>query len=94
VENEPCQIWGYVPPETKISLKDNLVRGAHINYLVGGVDVQGEFEVSGNVSESPQKTCWFAASNGCEGRTWGPLDFVALNPEIEGWLELMIYCEW
>ena len=92
--SQPCQIWGYVPPGQKIVLSDNLVRGAHINYLVDGVDVQGTFVVSGNVSESPQETCWFAAGNGCEGRTWGPLDFVALNPKIEGWLERMIYCEW
>lgn len=77
-----------------ISLKDNLVQGAHINYLVGDVDVQGTFEVSGNTSESPQKTCWYAARNGCEEQTWGPLDFVASNPEIEGWLEQKIYCEW
>lgn len=91
---KPCQIWGYVPPTGAISLKDNLVRGTHINYLVGGVDVQGTFEVSGNVSEIPQETCWFAAANGCEGHTWGPLDFVAFNPEIEGWLVRMIYCEY
>ena len=91
---EPCQIWGYVPPDGTISLKDNLVRGANINYLVGGLDVQGTFEFSGNVSEAPQKTCWFAAVHGCEGQTWGPLDFVASNPEIEDWLERKIYCEW
>jgi hypothetical protein len=90
----PCQIWGYVPPGESISLKDNLVRGAHINYLVGGVDVQGSFEVSENISETPQETDWFAAAYGCEGRTWGPLDFVALNPEIENWLARMIYCEY
>ena len=90
----PCQIWGHVPPGGTISLTDNLVRGAHINYLVGGVDVQGTFEVSGNVSETPQETCWFAAATGCEGRTWGPLDFVAFNPEIEDWLSRMIYCQY
>jgi len=67
---KPCQIWRYVPKEEMISLKDNLVRGAHINYLIGGVDVQGTFEVSGNVSEAPQDTCWISASEGYEGRTW------------------------
>jgi hypothetical protein len=61
---------------------------------VGGIDVQGTFEVSENISETPQETCWFAAAYGCEGRTWGPLDFVAFNPEIEGWLVRMIYCEY
>ena len=91
---EPCQIWGYVPQDGVISLKDNLVRGANINYLVGGLDVEGTFEVSGNISETPQKTCWFAAVNGCDGQTWGPLDFAASNPEIEGWLERKVYCEW
>lgn len=91
---EPCQIWGYLPPDGMISLKDNLVRGANINYLVGGLDVQGTFEVSGNVSEAPKKTCWFAAVHGCDGQVWGPLDFVASEPEIEGWLERKIHCEW
>jgi hypothetical protein len=91
---EPCQIWGYVPPDGMISLKNNLVRGANINYLVGGLDVQGTFEVSGNVSEAPKKTCWFAAVHGCDGQVWGPLDFVASEPEIEGWSERMIHCEW
>lgn len=91
---EPCQIWGYVQPDEMISLKDNLVRGANINYLVGGLDIEGTFEVSGNISEAPQKTCWYAAAHGCNGLTWGPLDFVASNPEIEDWLDMKIHCEW
>jgi len=93
VVGELCQIWGYVPAGGSIFMTDNLVRGAHINYLVQGIEVQGSFEISGNVSEAPQETDWEAAVYGCNGTTWGPMDFVAQNPSIEGWTEFRIYCE-
>jgi hypothetical protein len=92
VEGELCQIWAYVPEGESIYLTDNLVRGAHINYLVQGVEVHGSFEISGNVSETPRESGWEAAANGCNGYTWGPLDFVALNPSIEGWQEIPVLC--
>ncbi len=89
---ELCQIWGYVPEGESIYLTDNLVRGSHINYLVQGVEVYGNFEISGNVSETPQESDWEAAAYGCDGYTWGPMDFVAANPPIEGWIERAILC--
>ena len=92
VVGELCQIWAYVPEGESIYLTDNLVRGAHINYLVQGVEVHGSFEISGNVSETPQESDWEAAAYGCNGYTWGPIDFVALNPSIEGWQEIPIHC--
>jgi len=92
VVGELCQIWAYVPAGETIYLTDNLVRGAHINYLVQGVEVHGSFEISGNVSETPQESDWEAAAYGCNGYTWGPIDFVALNPSIEGWKEILITC--
>jgi len=94
VVGELCQIWGYVPAGESIYLTDNLVRGAHINYLIQGIEVLGSFEISGNVSETPQKSDWQAAAYGCNGFTWGPTDFVALNPSIEGWEEWAIHCEY
>jgi hypothetical protein len=94
VVGELCQIWGYVPAGQSIYLTDNLVRGAHINYLIQGIEVQGSFEVSGNVSEDPQESDWEAAAYGCNGYTWGPIDFVASNPSIEGWQERTIHCEY
>jgi hypothetical protein len=92
VVGELCQIWAYVPPDGSISLTDNLVRGAHINYLTQGMEVLGTFEISGNVSEAPQESDWEAANYGCGGQPWGPLDFVAWNPAIEGWIERSILC--
>lgn len=90
---ELCQIWGYVPAGESIYLRDNLVRGAHINYLVQGIDVRGNFNISGNVSEAPQESDWEAAAFGCNGKTWGPIDFVAWKPSLEGWQERPILCE-
>jgi parallel beta-helix repeat protein len=93
VVGEICQIWAYVPADGSISLTDNLVRGAHINYLVQGFEVLGTFEISGNVSEAPQESDWEAANFGCGGQPWGPIDFVAWKPAIDGWTERAILCE-
>ena len=90
---ELCQIWGYVPEGESIYMRDNLVRGAHINFLVQGIEVLGDFMISGNVSEAPQESDWEAAAYGCNGSTWGPMDFVAWKPAFEGWLERPILCE-
>ena len=93
VVGEICQIWGYVPDGETIYLTDNLVRGAHINYLVQGIEVYGSFEISGNVSEAPQESDWEAAAYGCYGHTWGPYDFIAADPPIKGWTNMRIHCE-
>lgn len=91
-----CRVWGYVPEGATFTLADNTVTGAQINFLVEGLDVQGELVISGNVSESPRQTDWEGA-NRCswDGITdnWDTLDFVARDPTIEGWINRRIYCE-
>jgi len=90
-----CQVWVYVPEESTFTLKDNTVTGAHISYLIGGVQFEGEFINENNVSITPRSTCWEDA-NGCYlggiYRTYPPADFVAFNPTIDGWIELEVYC--
>ena len=94
--SRPCRTWGYVPPESIFTLTDNTVTGAQVNYLVEGLDVQGELVVSGNTSNGPRMTDW-QGDAGCvwDGITdsWGTLDFVAHDPTIEGWTDQRIYCE-
>jgi hypothetical protein len=96
VVGQTCRVWGYIPAGETFTLVDNTVTGAQVNFLVEGLDVQGELVVSGNVSESPRMTDWFG-SRDCtwDGITysWGALDFVAHDPTIEGWLDQRIYCE-
>ena len=93
---QPCRIWGYVPAGSTFTLTDNMVTGAQISYLVGGLDVQGELIVSGNVSNSPRFTDWQGDAD-CTWDgitdTWGTLDFVAHDPTIDDWDDRRIYCE-
>jgi hypothetical protein len=89
-------VYFYIPEDSTLTLVDNTVTGAQINYLVGGLDVSGELIISGNISNAPRDTGWQGASGCFVGeiyRTWGLLDFVAFNPTIEGWTELEVYCE-
>jgi parallel beta-helix repeat protein len=86
-----CQIWTHIPSGARLFLEDNFVVGAHINYLIGGVE--GEIVESNNLSAAPQLTDWEAARFGCHGRTWGPLDKVAHHPSLAGWTELLVHCE-
>ncbi|MBN2549304.1 MAG: hypothetical protein JXB15_09110 [Anaerolineales bacterium] len=90
-EAAPCQVWLYLPPGSPLILRDNFVSGAQINYLVGGVD--GEIVDQNNLSETPRRTDWWAARNGCDGRTWGAYDRVAHDPTLPGWTDLIIHCE-
>jgi parallel beta-helix repeat protein len=93
IVGQQCQIWAYVPTGETITLSDNTVTGAHINFLIGGLDNQGELIIENNTSLDPQRSDWQAATHGCHGRTWGPLDFVALYPAIPGWTEQRVFCE-
>lgn len=86
-----CQEWTYIPPGSVLILQDNFVSGAHIDYLIEGLD--GEIVETGNVSETPRLTDWQAARQGCEGRTWGPLERVAHHPALPGWTDRLIHCE-
>jgi len=96
VPGHPCRVWGYIPEGATFTLANNTVTGAQINFLVEGLDVEGELVVSGNVSNSPQLTDW-AGDQNCtwDGITnvWGAIDFVAHDPSIEGWIDKRIYCE-
>jgi hypothetical protein len=80
-----------------ITLKDNYVSGAHINYLIGGLDVVGTLVASGNSSIAPRLTDWEAAKVGCwmggVHDEWGLLDFAAHDPTIEGWVDRRVHCE-
>jgi hypothetical protein len=93
---QECRTWGYVPDGTTFTLADNTVTGAQVNFLVEGLDVQGELIVSGNVSNAPRLTDWEGdAACTWDGVTdsWGALDFVGHDPVIDGWTDLRIYCE-
>jgi hypothetical protein len=74
------------------------VTGAQINYLIEGLDVQGALNIDDNQSSAPRETCWHAATYGCGNqsfqRTWGPLDFVAHHPTLDGWTDQIVHCEW
>ena len=41
VQGEPCQIWAYVPAGETLTLRDNHVTGAQVNYLIEGLDLVG-----------------------------------------------------
>lgn len=94
IVGQPCQIWAHIAPGGTLTLMNNFVSGAHINYLIEGLDNMGELEISGNESVDPQETDWDAATHGCFNRTWGPLDFVAQHPTLDGWMDLKVHCEW
>lgn len=85
-----CQVWNYAPPAAPIVLRDNQVTGAHINYLIEGVD--GPVTATGNSSAAPQLSDWESA-RGCDGVSWGPLEFVAHHPSRPGWTDLRVHCE-
>lgn len=90
---EKCQVWAYIPTESIYTLADNIVTGAQINYLIEGLDILGKLIQSGNSSIAPKMTDWQAARGGCNGITWGPMDFVSHHPSLEGWTDLRIHCE-
>jgi hypothetical protein len=74
-------------------LKDNIVTGAQINFLVEGFDILGQFIDANNVSQTPRKSDWQAAKTGCDGITWGALDKVAHHPSLPGYTDKRIHCE-
>jgi hypothetical protein len=88
-----CQLWAYIPPGATFVLKDNLVTGAHINYLVEGLAILGEFVDENNVSQAPRISDWDASRSGCFGYTWGALDKVAHDPSLPGYKDMPVHCE-
>ncbi|HQJ51988.1 MAG TPA: right-handed parallel beta-helix repeat-containing protein [Anaerolineae bacterium] len=87
-----CQEWGHVAAGRSITLKDNYVAGAHINYLIEGMDLDGQLILDNNRFGAPRQTDW-GASKGCDGVTWGPTNMVAHHPSLTGWTDLRIHCE-
>lgn len=94
---EPCQLWAYVAAGKTLTLQDNQVTGAQINYLVEGLDLVGTFVESGNVSNDPRLTDWETdAGCGMGGMndSWGPIDFAAHHPSLPGWTDQRVHCEY
>ncbi|MBU1935317.1 hypothetical protein KKF04_04635 [Patescibacteria group bacterium] len=91
--DDVCQVWLMLPKGETFTLRDNTITGAHINYLIEGFIIKGQFIDENNVSLSPRQSDWEAARLGCEGLTWGPLGKVAHNPSLSGYIDLKIHCE-
>jgi parallel beta-helix repeat protein len=88
-----CQLWAYVPVNAALTLKDNTVTGAQINYLVEGLYAAGQFIDENNTSQTPRVSDWQASKSGCNGITWGAFDKVAHHPSLPGYKDLRIHCE-
>jgi parallel beta-helix repeat protein len=88
-----CQLWAYLPTGGILTLRDNVVTGAHINYLVEGLAAFGQFVDENNVSVTPRLSDWGAARTGCNGAFWGALDRVAHHPTLEGYTDVIVHCE-
>jgi hypothetical protein len=88
-----CQLWISLPAGATLTLQDNTVTGAQINYLVEGFDILGRFIDQNNASVMPRVSDWFAAHAGCDGVTWGALDKVAHHPSLPGWTDVRVHCE-
>jgi len=91
--NATCQVWLVLPEGKTLTLKDNSVAGAHINYLIEGFLIEGQFIDENNISLEPRLTDWDAAKFGCEGIVWGPMDKVAHHPSLPGYSDIRIHCE-
>jgi hypothetical protein len=87
-----CQEWAHVAAGRTLTLSGNYVSGAHINYLVEGLDLNGTLTENNNTSGPPRQSDW-ESSHGCNGVTWGPLDRVAHHPSLPGWSDVRVHCE-
>ena len=88
-----CQVWLRLPQGGTFTMKDNSVTGAHINYLIEGFIIEGQFIDENNASIEPRKSDWDAARFGCNGVLWGPTDKVAHHPSLPGYTDIVIHCE-
>ncbi len=87
-----CQLWASIAADATYMLTDNTVSGAHVNYVIEGVDDLGTLIESGNISSIPRWSDWYGAAVGCTGVTWGPTDRVAHHPSLPGWTDIRIHC--
>jgi hypothetical protein len=95
IQAQPCQIWAHVAAGRTLTLQDNHVTGAQVNYLIEGLDLVGTLVESGNISTMPRMTDWERAtgcSMGGEHDTWTTIDFAAHHPTIPGWTNQRIHC--
>jgi hypothetical protein len=75
------------------TLTGNYVSGAHINYLIEGLDLMWTLIESDKSSGSPGLTDWESAEAGCGGIRWDPTDRIAHHPALTGWTDLPVHCE-
>ena len=97
MQGQPCQTWAHVAAGETLTLRDNHVTGAQVNYLIEGLDLAGNLIESGNVSTAPRITDWETDANcgmGGGNDTWTTLDFAAHHPAIPGWTDQRIHCEY
>jgi len=93
---ELCQEWAYVAAGQSLTLSDNYVAGAHINYLIEGLDLVGTLIESGNTSGAPRLSDWESSrgySSGGLTDHWGALNRVAHHPSRPGWTDVRVHCE-
>ena len=88
-----CQLWLVLPAGKTFTLKDNSVTGAHVNYLIEGFLIEGQFVDENNISLEPRKSDWEAARFGCNGIVWGPTEKAAHHPALDGYADVRIHCE-
>jgi parallel beta-helix repeat protein len=97
IQAQPCQRWAYVAAGETLTLRDNHVTGAQVNYLIEGLDLVGTLIESGNISTTPRMTDW-ETDRGCgangEIDSWTTIDFAAHHPTIPGWTDQRIHCEY
>ncbi len=89
-ESGRCQKWAHVPAVETLVLRGNTVAGAHVNFLVEGVD--GSIDDQGNISVGPRSTDWQGARD-CGGISWEATDRIAHHPALEGWSDVRVHCE-
>jgi hypothetical protein len=96
-EGLPCQVWAHVASGSSLTLQDNYVAGAQVNYLVEGLDLVGSLVDLGNTSGTPLMSDWESAKAGCPNNggfdTWSTLDRAAHHPTRAGWTDQRIHCE-
>ncbi len=91
-----CRTWGHIPEGKTLTLKDNYVKGTQVGYIISGLDVLGDLDISGNEVEDLHLTDWEGDRN-CEWEpgysyNWDVIDFVAFDPPLDGWEEQLIFC--
>jgi parallel beta-helix repeat protein len=95
IQGERCQIWAHVAAGETLTLQDNSVTGAQVNYLIEGLDLVGELIESENTSNEPRMTDWENDAN-CEmfggNDSWTTIDFAAHHPTIPDWVDQRIHC--